>query len=131
MSELVHNGNSDPMRPECAKEFGKIESALNFEKEWREIQTKMLTNIEKEIEKLTGNGNRGKIDELGVRLKSIEDLLREFAASGAARQLRIERLEEITRLLESRLFSTSLKIAGVVGAAAIVIQLLVDHFVIP
>jgi len=103
------------MRPECALEFGRIQTALEFHKEWREETTQKLNCIQKEIEKLTGNGNRGKIDEIRIL---IEGQIASFAAS----EHRIDDLEKKIKLLEERVFSTSLKVAGGIGVASVIIH---------
>lgn len=117
------------MRSECAKEFGSIQTALAFHKDWREEQSDSLQRIEREIEKLTGNGNRGKIDDLSSKLVNIEKLLIDHTARSESSQHRIERLEETTKLLEDRLFSTSLKVAGAIGVCAILFQLAWDYII--
>jgi hypothetical protein len=117
------------MRSECAKEFGSIQTALAFHKDWREEQSDLLQRIEREITKLTGNGNRGKMDDLSNRLFSIEKLLIDHTARSESSQHRIERLEETTKMLENRLFSTSLKVAGAIGVFAIIFQLTWDYLI--
>lgn len=117
------------MRSECAKEFGAIQTALAFHKEWRDEISASLHHLQLELEKLTGNGNRGKIDDLASKMQRIETMLTETIARADARQLRIERLEDTTKILESRLFSTSLKVAGAVGGLAIFIQFIWDHLI--
>jgi chromosome segregation ATPase len=115
------------MRSECAKEFGKIQTALDFHKEWREEELKSLNEIHSEIQKLTGNGWRNKIEDVSIKLSTIEVMLSTFAARLDASQFRIESLEGKTTLLEDRIFSTSLKVAGAVGIGAIVFQFIWAH----
>ena len=115
------------MRSECAKEFGKIQTALDYHKEWREEEIKTLSEIHAEIQKLTGNGWRSKIEEVSIKLSAIEVMLSTFAARLDASQFRIESLEAKTTLLEDRIFTTSLKVAGAVGVGAIVFQFIWEH----
>lgn len=114
--------NDHEMRSECAKEFGSIQTALAFHKEWREEQSHKLDRIQKEVEKLTGNGNKGKIDELFNKLSDLNTLIAQHIAMAESSQHRIEVLEQKTGLLEERIFSTSLKVAGVVGAVTIILH---------
>lgn len=108
------------MRSECAMEFGKIQASLDFNREWRAEHTNLLTKLQLEIEKLTGNGHKGKIDDLNSHLQSIERLLTDQVARFDASQHRIERLEEFTEELESRIYTTSLKVAGAIGVVTVI-----------
>ena len=89
------------MRSECAKEFGSIQTALGFLSEWHKEDMEALRAIELEMSKLVGNGNKGKIDLLSEQVARLE-----------ANQHRMEALEERTKLLEDRIYTTSLKVAG-------------------
>ena len=60
------------MRAECGIQFGKIEKELEFHKEWRDEQRESLNTIQREVEKLTGNGNRGRIDAISDQLNITE-----------------------------------------------------------
>ena len=116
------------MRSECAKEFGAIKTALDFHKEWRIEQTHKLDLIQKEVEKLTGNGNRGKIDELFSKLGSLESLIATHIAIAESSQHRIEQLEAKTTRLEERIYSTALKVAGVIGVVTLLLHWLGSKF---
>ena len=116
------------MRSECAKEFGAIQTALAFHKEWRIEQTHKLDLIQKEVEKLTGNGNRGKIDELFAKLGSLESLIATHIAIAESSQHRIDQLEAKTTRLEERIYSTALKVAGVIGVVTLLLHWLGSKF---
>lgn len=110
------------MRPECAKEFGSIQTSLEFHKEWRVEQLRKLDALQREIEKLTGNGNRGKIDDLASSISSIEKLLADHIVRSEAGQFRISGFEERITELDKRVFSTAIKVAGAVGLLIIVVE---------
>ena len=112
------------MRPECSREFGKISTALEFHKGWRDEQLSKLNKLQSEIEKLTGNGNRGKIDELASSLASVERMMTDHLARSEASQQRISSLEQRVDVLDSRVFSTSVKVAGAVGLLVLIGQYL-------
>jgi len=116
------------MRSECAKEFGAIQKSLEFHGELRRDQSAALQKIQVEIEKLTGNGNRGKIDDLSLRLQNIEKLLVDQVARFDASQLRIEHLEEFTEELEKRIYSTALKMASAIGAVTVIIHFIMSKW---
>ena len=110
------------MRSECAKEFGQIQASLTFLKDWHDEELKAFDEIKQEINKLAGNGGREKTEAIAVKLASIEVILSTLSTKLDASQFRIEGLEGKTTLLEDRIFSTSLKVAGAVGIGAIVFQ---------
>ena len=116
------------MRSECAKEFGSIHTSLAFHKEWRAEQVRQLNRIQLEIEKLTGNGNRGKMDELSSKIGDLSTMLVAHIASCDASQHRIESLENRTKDLEERIFSTALKVAGAVGMMTMLLSYLGNRF---
>lgn len=115
------------MRSECAKEFGSIQTSLSFLKSWHDEENKALDDIKLEIHKLANNGGREKTDSIVVKLAAIEVLLSTLSTKLDASQFRIETLEGKTALLEDRIFSTSLKVAGAVGIGAIVFQFIWAH----
>jgi hypothetical protein len=80
-----------------------------------------------EIQKLASNGGREKVDSVVIKLTAIEVLLSTLSTKLDASQFRIEALEGKTMLLEDRIFSTSLKVAGAVGIGAIVFQFVWAH----
>jgi hypothetical protein len=115
------------MRSECAKEFGSIQTSLSFLKSWHDEENKALDEIKMEINKLANNGGREKMDSVANKLAAIEVILSTLTTKLDASQFRIETLEGKTTLLEDRIFSTSLKVAGAVGIGAIVFQVIWAH----
>ena len=115
------------MRSECAKEFGSIQTSLSFLKSWHDEENKALDEIKVEIQKLAGNGGREKVDNVVIKLTAIEVLLSTLSTKLDASQFRIEALEGKIMLLEDRIFSTSLRVAGAVGIGAIVFQFVWSH----
>ena len=96
------------MRSECAKEFGRIQTSLEFLSAWHKEDMDALKGIELELSKLIGNGNKGKIDLLSEQVARLE-----------ANQHRMESLEERTKLIEERLYTTSLKVAGSIAVVTL------------
>lgn len=142
------------MRPECAKEFGKIEASLDYQKELKEEQSKALDRIEKEIEKLFGNGNKGKIDEISICLNALSNSIIAHIAKSDEWKSRLIVVESeldkhrsnflhiegaITRLellekqygeLEKRFYSTAIKVSAAIGTGAFLLQFVIDHFIL-
>jgi hypothetical protein len=96
-------------------EFGKVQTSLDFYEKWHKEDAESLKRIEQEILKLTGNGNKGKIDILSDHVARLE-----------ASQHRIERLEKATEELEDRIYTTSLKVAGAIGLVTIIAHYLLS-----
>jgi len=111
-----------PMNKECIEQFAIINTNLKFHKEWRDEVSAKLKDIQSEVEKLTGNGNRGKIDDLRIAIEH-------HIARSEASQHRIEELEARTKKLESRLFTIALQVAGAVGAASLIIHFIINKMI--
>ena len=107
------------MRAECGiqfgainKELGAISKELEFHKEWRDEQRATLLSIQKEVEKLTGNGNRGRIDTLGDQISEISSMLVSHLPEAQARDQRIALHEHRLDKIETRLYSVAIVAAG-------------------
>lgn len=67
------------MRLDCAKNFGELKSELRHvaetrteDKERRREDWNELKEIKRELHKLVGNGNRGRIDEMAAEFSSLK-----------------------------------------------------------
>jgi CII-binding regulator of phage lambda lysogenization HflD len=114
------------MRPECAKEFGVIQADLRHHDEFRKEVRSSLAGIDHEIKKLTGNGNKGRVEHLSDAVGELGKLLtRSITKSDAvveAIQVRMENIEkqqkkigEEQERVASRMWSERLRITGIVG----------------
>jgi hypothetical protein len=115
------------LRPECAKEFGSIQKGLEFHKEWRDEQRVALSTLQREVEKLTGNGNRGRIDGISDDISEIKTMLVGHIAEAEERDHRLDTHDKLLEKYEGRVYAISLKVAGVVAFLAMVIKLGIDR----
>ena len=116
------------MRPECAVEFGKIQTALEFHKEWRDESRNTLSCIKKEVEKLTGNGNRGRIDSIADQLTDIHKLLAVHLKESEARDKRLDEQSDRIDELDRRLFKVAVGAAALAALLAPVIEMLITKY---
>ena len=114
------------MRASCGIEFGKINKELEFHKEWRQELRDSLHKVQKEVEKLTGNGNRGRIDEISSDLADIKTMLVSHLAEAAGRDNRITMLEGQFNKLDNRVYSIAIKVAAAAAALALFVNYLID-----
>ena len=89
------------LRPECAKEFGKISTALEGQKELRSDQKVMMSDL-------------GEIKTMLVAHIALDD----------GRNARLDSFESGLDKLDGRVYSISAKVAGVVG-----ILIVIAHYV--
>lgn len=109
------------MRPECAMEFGKITAERTQAAEFREEVRSTLLAIQKEIHVLTGNGNRGKIDE-------ISGMLGEYISSTKSQDHRLAAVEESQRRMDSRMWSLGMKLGVMIGTITVLAQVALTLF---
>ena len=110
-------GLDHELRPACAKEFGSIQKSLEFHKEWRDEARQSLGLIQREVEKLTGNGNRGRIDSISDDLHEIKTMLVSHIRWGETENTATHAILESHSAKITRLESRIYKVA--VGAAAL------------
>lgn len=115
------------LRPECAKEFGRIHRSLEFHQEWRTEQRQSLLNIQKEVEKLTGNGNRGRIDDIFLDLAEIKTMLISHIAEATARDHRLDAHAARLDKLDSRIYTVAIGAAGLTALLIPLGKMLVEH----
>lgn len=118
--------------PECALKFGTIEAELEHTHEFRDEVRGSLGKIDHEVRKLTGNGNKGRIDKLFDAVGEINTMIAtHITHCETAEEVMEERITELKekqaaeqKKVDDRLWSERLKIAGIVGLILIVNQLL-------
>jgi len=101
--------------PECEHAFGKLEAG-------QEAALKQVDRLHREVTKLTGNGHRGRIDDLVAGQA-------EMRAWASAIDGRFDRLERFIDKTERRVWSLAAKVAGVVGTVGILTTILVAFFI--
>ncbi len=100
--------------PECERAFGRIEAnQLNASSRSNELSAQ-ISEIRKEIVKLTGNGNKGRIDTLAEATAVNTVLLKNIA-------VRFDKLE-------SRQWGLAAKVATLAGTAAMIGTWVVGKF---
>ena len=84
-------------------------------------------NIQKEVEKLTGNGNRGRIDDISSDIAEIKTMLVSHMAEATARDHRLD--AHATRLdkLDSRIYAVAVGAAGLTAVLIPLGKMLVEH----
>lgn len=99
--------------PECAAAFGRIEAAQTHAKELRAAQSTEIQGLHKEVLKLTGNGNKGRIDSLAEQTAVNTALLKKM-------DYRFDRIYNLIEKNEHRVWTMAGKVAGLVGSAGII-----------
>ena len=119
------------LRPECAKEFGSIQKSLDFHREWRDEARASFNLLQKEVEKLTGNGNRGRIDDLVDDLAEIKTMLVSHIRWGETEHeatiRRINNHAEQIKKLESRIYKVAIGAAALAAILVPISKLLIDQ----
>ena len=108
------------MRPECAKEFGKIEASLANHRRFREEVRGELRDIKMQIETLSSSVTGGVSD--------IRNMLAEHIGESHGVQHRIKSLESDIDNVEARLWSERLKASAITGGLVFVIEFLLSRF---
>lgn len=117
----------DIQRALCAKEFGELRAKVDFAEEWRAEQRMALSNIQREVEKLTGNGNRGRIDDLFSGISDIKTMLVSHITEAEARDRRIDLHDRRIDTLEGRVYKVAIAAAAAAAVLVPLIRALIDH----
>lgn len=107
------------LRPECAKEFGKIEASLANHRRFREEVRSELRDIKIQIESLTSS--------VTVGVSDIRNMLAEHIGESHGVHHRIKSLESDIDNVESRLWSERLKASAITGGLVFVIEFLLSR----
>lgn len=99
--------------PECERAFGRIEESQKAAKERLQDQSARIENVHKEIIKLTGNGHRGRMDDLAEQTAVNTALLQKLDAT-------LDKFDKRMDAQESKVFSMAVKVASIAGTIGII-----------